>query len=152
MSKVLIIGYGNPLRGDDGFGIEVARCLKEIIRDEPVEILAQHQLMPELADPVSRALLVIFVDARVGDTPGQWSCEEVKPAEQMPQPVTHHFTPAALLAYAQMVFGACPRALVVSTVAASFECGERLSPAVAAAVPEVVKFIGEQVRAARQQA
>lgn len=147
MSKVLIIGYGNPLRGDDGLGVEVARCLKEIIRDESVEVLSQHQLMPELADPVSRASLVVFVDACVGDTPGHWSCEEVKPTEQPPQPVSHHFTPATLLAYAQMVFGACPRALAVSVVAGSFECGDRLSPAVAAVVPEVVKFIREQVRA-----
>jgi hydrogenase maturation protease len=70
MRPLLIIGYGNPLRGDDGLGVEVACCLKEIIRDESVEVLSQHQLMPELADPVSRASLVVFVDARVGDTPG----------------------------------------------------------------------------------
>ena len=150
MRPSLLIGYGNPLRGDDGLGVEVARRLAETVRDPSVEVLMPHQLTPELAEPVSRAGLVIFVDACAGDTPGRWSCEEVKAAEQLPQPVAHHFTPAALLAYAQTLFGARPRALVVSVVAGSFECGDRLTPAVAAVVPKVVKFISEQVRSLRQ--
>jgi len=35
----LIIGYGNPLRADDGFGWRAARHLAELLQDEPIEIL-----------------------------------------------------------------------------------------------------------------
>jgi len=63
MAEVLIIGYGNPLRGDDGAGWQAAGILKERIRDERVQVVRSHQLMPEMAEAISRARKVIFIDA-----------------------------------------------------------------------------------------
>jgi len=34
MPHTLIIGYGNPLRGDDGFGWHAALRLREIVHDD----------------------------------------------------------------------------------------------------------------------
>ena len=45
-TNLLIIGYGNPLRGDDGFGWHAALRLREIIHDDGIEILPVHQLTP----------------------------------------------------------------------------------------------------------
>ncbi len=36
--KTLILGLGNPIRGDDGVGIRVAEALKKQIKDENVEV------------------------------------------------------------------------------------------------------------------
>lgn len=36
--KTLILGLGNPIRGDDGVGIRVAEELKKQIKDENVEV------------------------------------------------------------------------------------------------------------------
>lgn len=36
-NKVALIGVGNPLRGDDGAGIEVAHQLRQLIDDDTVE-------------------------------------------------------------------------------------------------------------------
>src|SRR5215472_4005839 len=77
MPRVLIIGYGNPLRADDGVGWRMACRLGELVRDEPFEVLAVHQLTPELAEPISRAELVIFVDASHNGLPGSWKCERL---------------------------------------------------------------------------
>ena len=60
---VLVIGYGNPLRGDDGAGWKAAELLAEDPRLAGAVVLARHQLTPELADDVSRASLVVLVDA-----------------------------------------------------------------------------------------
>src|SRR5262245_29107852 len=76
--RVLIIGYGNPLRADDGVGWQAARHLAELLRDEPIEILALHQLTPELAEPISRADLIIFIDASNEGQPGSWKCERLE--------------------------------------------------------------------------
>ena len=46
MSHVLLIGYGNPLRRDDGFGSELAQRLQQEFSDANVEIIAAHQLTP----------------------------------------------------------------------------------------------------------
>ena len=66
---VLIIGYGNPLRGDDGVGwrvVEEIQGWKAEGRGQKgdvgsVEAVAYHQLMPELAEVISRVDRVIDV-------------------------------------------------------------------------------------------
>ncbi|MBW7939884.1 MAG: hypothetical protein H3C63_14095, partial [Candidatus Omnitrophica bacterium] len=51
MNRVLVIGFGNPLRGDDGFGWEVAGQLeRRLSQESSVHILTPIQLAPELAE------------------------------------------------------------------------------------------------------
>jgi hypothetical protein len=50
-----------------------------------------------------------------------------------------------LLAYAQAIFKASPRALFVSVAGDSFDCDQELTPSVAAALPAVERFIREQI-------
>ena len=57
--KPLVIGYGNSLRGDDGAGPYAARLLQNMNDEGGWDIVACHQLTPELAETISRASLVI---------------------------------------------------------------------------------------------
>jgi Ni,Fe-hydrogenase maturation factor len=107
MPHTLIIGYGNPLRGDDGFGWHAALRLREIVHDADIEILAVHQLTPELMDPISRARRVIFIDAAVGEDAGKLT---VAPLE----------TTGSL-------YRARPEALLITVVGLDFEIGADLS-------------------------
>jgi hydrogenase maturation protease len=75
--STLVIGYGNPLRRDDGFGYQVARRLAELLPADRADVIACHQLTPELAEPISRSELVIFVDARQGAEPGRVDWQEL---------------------------------------------------------------------------
>jgi hydrogenase maturation protease len=127
MPHTLIIGYGNPLRGDDGFGWHAALRLREIVHDADIEILAVHQLTPELMDPISRARRVIFIDAAVGEDAGKLT---VAPLETTGGPAgvfTHFATPAALLEGARSLYGARPEALLITVVGLDFEIGADLS-------------------------
>lgn len=126
----LVIGYGNPLRGDDGAGLVVAERLAAAIdRRADADIRACHQLTPELAEPVSRASLVIFIDAAVDGQPGDIAQADLVP--EAPEGIfTHHVTPATLLAAARDLYGVCPRAVLLSITGAAFELGDRLSPPV----------------------
>jgi len=140
----MIIGYGNPLRGDDGVGWRVAEALAAELPTE--EALTVHLLTPELAEPISRARLVVFVDAAVGDLPGQIHCFPLAPATGRPS--SHETNPAGLLALAAELFGSCPPAHMVTITGESFDVGETLSEAVEAAVPvaaAAVRAIVEQV-------
>jgi hydrogenase maturation protease len=127
MPHTLIIGYGNPLRGDDGFGWHAAVRLQELIRDEGVEILAVHQLTPELMEPITRARRVIFIDAAVGEDPGTMTVAPLAVAGGPAPAFTHFATPAALLEGAQSLYGARPEALLITVVGLDFELGEQLS-------------------------
>jgi len=145
MRRVLIIGYGNPLRADDGVGWQAARRLAELRQDEFVETLALHQLTPELAEPISRADLVIFIDASHDGSPGSWKCERLVAGRTAGNSLAHHFTPASLLTYAQAIFQASPLARVISVAGALFAYHEQLTPSVEKALPQVIQHVREQI-------
>ncbi len=145
--RALIIGYGNPLRGDDGLGWEVAGRLAACIADQSVAIMTVQQLTPELSEPIHETDLVIFIDASSEGEPGPWRCNRVVPASEHAASLGHHFDISGLLAYAQALYQSCPLALVVSVTAESFDCREDLSRDVERALPAVVRHIREQISA-----
>ncbi len=122
--KVLVIGYGNPLRGDDGVGPFVASRLGGV---------AVHQLTPELAEQVAAADVAIFVDARADLPPGE---VQICPLEDEGA-LTHQCSPAYLVHLARTVYGRSPEATLVGIGAQSFELGKPLSEAVRRAADEV---------------
>jgi hydrogenase maturation protease len=140
--RLLIIGYGNPLRGDDGVGWQIADRLGQLA-GESTKILTLQQLTPELAEPISLADLVIFIDARYGGPAGSWTCETIRPDPNLSDAFTHYFTPMKLLSYAGALFGTYPEVLLISVAGCSFDCGEELSPSAAAIVPEIVDCVWE---------
>lgn len=71
---ILVIGDGNPLRGDDGAGWEVTARLE---RAPGVEVTTTQMLVPELAERIGVAAVVIFVDARHGADQGAVHCEAI---------------------------------------------------------------------------
>lgn len=136
MARVLIVGYGNPLRSDDSLGWQIAVQLFRTNASSDVEVLPCHQLTPELAEPIGRSETVIFIDcARDGD-PGEFRCEELR-CQSGPASFTHDLSPATLLDLASQLFGSCPRAFLLSICGQSFEIGESMSLAVRNRIPEL---------------
>lgn len=132
--RTLIIGIGNPLRGDDGLGWDVASELSsELLRDD-VQVLATHQLTPELSDLVSRAERVLFIDAARCGEPGTLKCHRVLPVAR-PARHSHALSPATLLSMAERLYGCCPVAYLLTIAGYSFDTGEPLSAAVSNALP-----------------
>lgn len=128
MARVLIVGYGNPLRGDDGFGWHAACRLLEEIADPEVEVIALHQLTPELMEPLSRAEHAIFIDAA-------WPAAAAVHASST---LTHHLTPSALLAGTKTLYGRAPEAILLTSPGENFSFGETLSPAMQQALEETI--------------
>jgi hydrogenase maturation protease len=118
LRRTLVIGYGNPLRGDDGAGPFVAEHLG-------AGAIACHQLTPELAEPISQARRVIFVDAHAGVPAGRIAIQAVVPRVSSG---IHRFDPETLLAWSQRLYGRAPEALLIGIGAESFDVREGLSP------------------------
>lgn len=97
MARVLIVGYGNPLRSDDGLGWRAAEELSRCLSLPEVEVLMRQQLTPELADNLTRADVVFFIDAARGGQPGELRCDPVTP--QPGTTDTHHSSPAGILGH-----------------------------------------------------
>lgn len=142
--RVLIIGFGNPLRGDDGVGWQAAERLERSLRSR-VEVLTCHQLTPELSDPIAHSGLTIFIDACATTPAGQVDCQAVSATQQTSHSLNHSTSPAALLRSAHTIFGHAPQAFVITVGGESFGYSEKLSPAVAGALNDVVERVKELI-------
>ncbi len=121
----LVVGYGNTLRSDDGVGAKVAAAVAELALPGVVA-LVRHQLTPELAEPVSEAHAVVFVDAAV-DAATEVRVRQLEPAYGA-QLMAHAADPRTLLALAKQLFGRCPPAWWLTIPVENLEFGEELSP------------------------
>jgi hydrogenase maturation protease len=143
-ARPLVIGYGNTLRRDDGVGVRVAELLAVDPRMEGADILAVHQLTPELAIDVGEATLVVFVDADPSVEPG---AVEVRPlalgveTTEEPGASSHRVGILELLGLAQQLTGGAPDAVAVAVGVADLELGEGLTPAVEAALPDIAERV-----------
>ncbi|HVP64249.1 MAG TPA: hydrogenase maturation protease [candidate division Zixibacteria bacterium] len=138
---LLIIGYGNPLRGDDGIGPAVMDALENSPIAARAELLQRHQLGPELAEQVAAADAVIFVDASAVGTPGEIRTRKLQAPEVATSDLTHHVSPEVLLATARELYGRAPNAALVTVSGESFEVGAVMSDTACKAVHKAVSLV-----------
>lgn len=144
----LIIGIGNPLRRDDGFG---AAVVERIELKEPllrVRLLCVHQLTPEIAEDLAAVNRVLFVDARMpAGVHDRALVLELLPIDTPEtDALTHGVGPAGLLRFTRDVYGVAPAAWTLSAPAHDLETGEGLSAPCAVLLPEAIQRIEDWVR------
>jgi hydrogenase maturation protease len=131
LAGILVIGYGNLLRGDDAVGCRVAQELAQLFHGDPeIDVIASPQLTPEIADDISRSGFVLFVDASDGEAAGTIRRRRVAP-ESLPGGFTHSLTPSALLSAAEQV--------LLTLAGWSFELGSQLSAGARRSLPKLVQ-------------
>ncbi len=147
MKRVLVIGYGNPLRGDDGLGIAAVEMLMQRAEKAPhgpgvaIRFRAAHQLTPEIAADLAETDFAVFIDAACDNVQGDIIHRRVLPSVSATGSFSHQLTPEVLLALAERLYGRSPEAHLYSIGAASFEYGETLSEPVRAALPALIDQI-----------
>lgn len=140
----LVIGYGNTLRQDDGLGRVAAARLAASLSPEQaaaVEIDEAHQLTLELAArivPYARLILIDAARPTADHPPGSIQQIDVTPAQAAGHLLGHYLEPGTLLAAAQALYGHAPRTVLLTITGAAFDHGAGLSPAVTAALPDLL--------------
>ncbi|PZF78935.1 hypothetical protein DK847_03900 [Aestuariivirga litoralis] len=122
----LLIGYGNPGRGDDGLGPALARRIAA--RELPgVTVEIDYQLTVEHALLIASAATVVFADAALdADQPFYFRAIEEAGGQSLG---SHSVSPPDALALARLLFGARTRGFVLGLRGACFgEMAEGLSP------------------------
>jgi len=120
LSRVLVLGYGSDLRGDDAVGRLVAEAVSGW---EGVRALAVHQLTPELALELETCATVVFADAV--ERSGPATLERLEPAAFRPE--GHRATPAGLLDLGRSLHGHVPEAWMLALPGRDFSLREDLS-------------------------
>ena len=153
MKKLLIIGYGNPDREDDGVAWHILRALtRKLGLDSPesyenefpespwIDFAFHLQLTPEMAEDISAYEYVCFVDAHTGNIPEPVRLVNVE-SEFQASPFTHHLTPQSLLSMCETIYRRKPDAALLSVLGHRFLFSRELSEETAALVPEAVDLI-----------
>jgi hydrogenase maturation protease len=152
VKSVLVLACGNTLRGDDGVAWHIGAALEQDGTDPEAEIVLTHQLLPEHAELLSTADLVVFIDCSAVVEPGVISTIPITPAHALPRVFTHHLDPASLLKLAQDLYGRIPsKAMAITVGGQSFELNERLSKPVTAAIPIAVQVVRRAYANAEQE-
>jgi hydrogenase maturation protease len=110
-ARTVIIGYGNPLRQDDGIGWRAAEILEQRLPAGSAEIIQCHQLTPELAANLQGSSLVVFLDAACDQEPGAVSSVPVRPEGAVVW--SHYLTPGQLLTLSDQLGGKAPPAFLI---------------------------------------
>ncbi len=138
MTDLLVIGYGNDLRSDDGAGRAVAEMVSDL--DLPgVQVRTMSQLTPELSLEISGRATVIFVDADVDAT--ELTVRQVTAGPPGDGAMTHHGDPATLLSLTANVGPLPDEAFVISIPASNLEMGFAFSQRTEHAIGEAVDMI-----------
>ena len=144
MATVLIIGYGNPGRLDDGLGPALAEIF-ERKQLEGVTTDADYQLTVEDAVQVANYDVVVFADAAVTGCGPFW-VKRIYPAGEVGGFSTHGIDPHSVLALAKELFHAEPRAYLLGIRGYEFdEFGEGLSAAAAANLGEAARYLEQAI-------
>lgn len=148
--RLLVIGYGNTLRSDDGAGFLLVQQLQE--EHHPgLHCITTHQLTPELSSIIAEAPDVIFVDT--------YPCPDAPEAAEniyreipvhrhvrenrryIDRRVSHGCSPESLLETTWTLYAARPPSFVVAIPGFNFTLGENLSPVTVNKMNEARDFI-----------
>ncbi len=151
--RILILGYGNQDRQDDGVAWHILTDIKKKLGlPDPLEIdetfdskdnlvfVFQLQLMPEIAEEISSFDRICFLDAHTGAVLEDVHVEPLAPLYQH-SPLTHHLTANSLLSIIQMVTQKNPEAILVSVRGWEFGYSRDLSPRTSSLVPRASEIV-----------
>jgi hydrogenase maturation protease len=140
--RALLLACGNTYRGDGGVGWRIGCAVEQQLQLSGLRVVRTRQLLPEHAEAVSTADVVVFVDCSAITEAGTVSTIPIQPAETMPTILTHHLDPGSLLRLALDLYARKPaRAVAVTVGGDCFELTDRLSKPVKAAVPKAMEAV-----------
>lgn len=153
MKKLLLLGYGNPDREDDGVAWHILRAITlklglsapgsyedEFPEHELIDFAFHLQLTPEMAEDINEYPYVCFVDAHTGNIPEPVRLIEVE-SEFQSSPFTHHLTPQSLMSMCETLYQKKPDATLLSVLGHRFLFTRQLSEETAELVPQAVELI-----------
>lgn len=159
MSELLILGYGNPDREDDGVAWHILRALTiklglpapESYEDDfpgsdQIDFAFQLQLTPEMAEEIAAYPYVCFIDAHTGNIPEAIRLIRVE-SEFQNSPFTHHLTPQSLTSMCETIYGKKPEAALLSVLGHRFLFTRELSQETRSLVPKAVELIWDWIHA-----
>jgi len=147
--ECVVVGIGNLLMGDDGFGIEVANTLRKLNLGRRILVLERQIMDISVLDSASGASKLVIVDAvKSGRPPGS----VMKFMAGLPRspvlraPLSHEQDFHDLIALARKSGMRLPPTVVVGVEPADCTAGKGLSKEVEGALPRALEEVRNEVK------
>ncbi len=146
---ILLIGYGNDLRGDDGLGPFVAESIAAA-KLPGIVVKTAVQLLPEVAPDLAEARLVVFVDSSV-EPSAMGIPVPIQAAEEALSWCSHRADPHSLLALTRTIYGRIPEAWWLTVAGRDFEYREGLSEVARENARQAIVRLTKSIQAAARE-
>ncbi len=148
-NKILVLGIGNTLMGDEGVGVHVVTSLEKAPLPENVELLDGGTGSFLLLEPMQTADRVILVDATIDGAPNG-TIRRLRPkySRDYPRTLTAHDIGLKDLIDAFYLMGETPEVtLFAVSIPPLGEMTTEMSPEIEALVPKVAEMVLDECRA-----
>jgi hydrogenase maturation protease len=144
MSRIVVLAWGNPSRGDDALGPEFLRRVETLAPAGTIDFVTDFQLAPEHAADLADHDLALFVDASL-EAPPPYVFRAIVAARDRTF-TTHAMSPEAVVAtFGEAFATAPPPAFLLAIRGERFELGDDLSAAALRHLDAAVAFYRELV-------
>jgi hydrogenase maturation protease len=148
--RILVLGVGNLLLGDEGVGVHVAQRMMTMKMPPEVRVVEGGTDGFGLVNVITEADRMILIDAvKGGGQPGsiyRFEIEDCPPYPDIFKTSVHQISILEVINLSSLI-GSTPRTTIIGIEPACMEMGMELSPAVAAKVPRIIEMIKEEVEA-----
>lgn len=138
IKKVVLVGFGNEYRKDDGLGIK----LLDFIEDERIKKVKVQELSYSILDDIRDFDIVIFIDASIE---GEGVIFRKVEKKQKFSPLTHHLTPEELLIWAEFINKKSYEFYLLSIRGYDFDFGEEVSEKAKKNLEKGVNFLKKYI-------
>jgi hydrogenase maturation protease len=138
--RIVVAGWGNTLRGDDGAGCAVAATIGRLWSGNLVVLIGPHPL-PEWAATLAEADIAYLIDATSDPRLRKPRVTAMSEPSARLLPSGHALGPADVLALTVVLFGRSPKAYLIEIPSVNVELGEGFSVIATRSVDEAVAWL-----------
>ncbi len=145
--RILLYGYGNPGRQDDGLGNQFVEIMEEWIAKnniEGVELDSNYQLNIEDADTISDKDIVVFIDASIEDT-NDFYIDKVDPSDAKVEFTMHAVSVGFVVSLCNKLYDKYPDAYLLHIKAYEFDFKEGLTDKAKENLDKAVAFMQKKL-------
>lgn len=149
LKKIMVMGVGNLLLGDEGFGIHIIRELEKLKLPKNVELLDGGVLGPNLLGYIDNLDKLIIIDVvNAGAKPGtifKIKPEQIKEASQKYISSFHQIGILEAIDMAK-ILGKEFETIIFAIKPKSIEIGMQLSRELKEKIPEMIKLVLNEIK------
>lgn len=144
--RILIFGYGNPGRQDDGLGVAIAERIEGWARQVSqtnIEVDSNYQLNIEDASNISEHDIVYFIDASKEDI-DSFIIEEVSPSVKV-EFTTHSASPGFILDLCHKIYRKYPQVYLLHIKGYEWEFMEEMTEKAKNNLEQAFQFLKKKI-------